>query len=177
MCYSFDRIFDRMSKIVHWIDTPFISGIVMCHMCHTVNNRITHVDVRRCHIDLCTQDFFAVRIFTVFHCLKQFQVFFNAAVTVWAFFTRLCQCSPILTDLLCCQIADICLAFSDQFHSSLIHLVKVIGCKEQPVLPVSAQPLDICFDGLYKLCSFFCRVRIIKTHIEPAVIFLCQSVV
>ena len=42
---ALDGILDGMCKIVHRIDTPFISGIVMCHMRHTVNDRISHVHI------------------------------------------------------------------------------------------------------------------------------------
>ena len=42
-----NRILDRMSEIVHWIDAPCIAGVVMMHMGDTVDNRISHVDVRR----------------------------------------------------------------------------------------------------------------------------------
>ena len=38
-------------ETVHRIDTPFISGIVMCHVRHTINNRISHVHIWACHID------------------------------------------------------------------------------------------------------------------------------
>ena len=57
---ALDGILDRMRKIVHRIDAPFIAGIVMCHMSHTVDDRVSHVDIRGCHIDLGTQHLLAV---------------------------------------------------------------------------------------------------------------------
>ena len=53
---SFDRILDRMCEIVHRIDAPGISGSVVCHMSHTVDNRITHVHIRRCHVNTGTKN-------------------------------------------------------------------------------------------------------------------------
>ena len=41
-----DGILDRMCEIIHRVDAPFISGIVMCHVRYTVENRITHVNIR-----------------------------------------------------------------------------------------------------------------------------------
>ena len=67
---SLDRIFDRMCEIIHRIDTPFISGVVVCHAGHTVDHRIAHIDVRRVHIDLRTEYFFSVLIFALAHLLE-----------------------------------------------------------------------------------------------------------
>ena len=177
MCHAFDCIFDRMCKIIHRIDAPFISGIMVCHMCHTVNDRITHIDIRRCHINLCTQYLFSVCIFAILHCFKQLQIFFDATVTVRAFFSRFCQCPSVLANLLRCQVTDIGFAFFDQLHCCFIHLVKVIRCEKQSVFPVSTQPFDIRLDGLYKLNSLLGRVGVIKTHVKLAVIFLCKSII
>ena len=65
----------------------------------------------------------------------------------------------------------------DQLDCCFIHLVKIIGCEKQSVLPVCTKPFDICLDGFYKLTLFFGRVCIIKTHVELAVIFLCKTIV
>ena len=94
-------IFDRMSKVIHRIDTPLITCIVMVHMSHTVNDRISHVDIRRSHIDLCTQNFLAILIFAFLHLLKKTQVLFDGTVSVWAFLTWSIEIPSVLSDLLC----------------------------------------------------------------------------
>ena len=173
---ALDRILDRMCEIVHRIDAPFISGVMVSHMSHTVDDRISHIDIRGCHIDFCAKHTAAVLKFSVFHLLEQFQVFLNAAVSVRAVFSRLCQRSPVFTDLFRTQVADICLSFFDQLYRRLIHLVKVVGREIQMILPVGAQPLDIFFDRLNKFRFFFGRVCIIKTKVKFTVIFFCHSV-
>ena len=166
-----------MSKVIHWINAPGVAGSVVGHMSNTVDDRITHVHVRRCHIDLGTKNFFSIGIFAFFHFLKKLKVFFYGTVTVRAFFSRFCQCPSVLANLLRCQVTDIGFAFFDQLHCCFIHLVKVIGCEKQSVFPVSTQPFDIRLDGLYKLNSLLGRVGVIKTHVKLAVIFLCKSII
>ena len=85
MCNPFNCIFNRMSKIIHRIDAPFVFCIVMCHMCDPVNHWIPHIDIRRCHINLCTQYLASIRILSVFHILKEFQILINTPVPVWTF--------------------------------------------------------------------------------------------
>ena len=166
-----------MSKIVHRINTPCISGVVMGHMCHSVNNRISHIHIRRSHIDLCTEYFLSICKFSVLHILKQLQVLLYAAVTVGTVLTRLSQGSTILSDLLCRKVAHISLSLLNELHSGLIHLLEIIRSKEQSVIPFCPQPFYIGFDGFYKLRLLLSRVRIIKTQIELSAIFFCQSVI
>ena len=147
---SFDCILDRMCKIIHRIDAPLVTRIMVCHMCHTIQDRITHIDIRGCHIDMGTQYLCAILVHAVFHIFKQLQIFFNASVTVWIFLTRLCQCSSVGADLICAQIGYICFALFDQFYRAFIHLIKIIGCKEETIFPVSPKPFDISLDGLYE---------------------------
>ena len=177
MGHTFDRILDRMGKVIHRIDAPFVSCVVMCHAGYTVDNRVTHVHIRRCHIDLCTENFFSVSVFALTHLLKKLQVLFYSTVSVWALFTWFCKSSSVLTDLVCSQVADKCLAFFDQLHSGLIHLVKIIRSKEKSVLPVCAKPFYISLDGFYKFGFLLCRVCIIETKVKFSVVFLCKPIV
>ena len=177
MCDSLDCIFDRMSEVIHRIDAPFIACSVVCHMSNTINNRVSHIHVRRCHINLSAEYFLSVCIFTLFHLLEKLKILFNSSVSVWALFTWLCKCSAVFTDLICCQVAYVCFSFLDQLYSSFIHLVKIIRCKEKSVFPVSTQPFDISFNRFYKFAFLFCRVCIIKTHVEFAVILLSKAIV
>ena len=146
-------------------------------MSNTVDDRITHVHVRRCHIDLGTKNFFSIGIFAFFHFFKKLEIFFNRTVTVRALFSRICQSSTVLADLIGSQVTDISFSFFDQFDGCFIHLSKVIRSKEKSVLPVSTKPFDISFNRFYKFTFFFCRVCIIKTHIKLAVVFLGKSVI
>ena len=177
MSDSFDCILDRMCKVIHRVDAPLITGIMMCHTGYTVEDRISHIDIRWCHIYLRTENLLSVCILACTHIFKKLQVLFHTSVTVRAVFSRLCQSSSVLTDLIRCQVTDISFSFLDQFDCILIHLIKIIRCKVKVISPVSTQPFDVGFDGFYELCLFLCRVGIVKTHMECSVIFLCKSVV
>ena len=50
---SADRVGDvlygvalTVGEVIHRVDAPFITGIVVSHSCNSVDNRVTHVDVR-----------------------------------------------------------------------------------------------------------------------------------
>ena len=177
MCDSLNGIFDRMSEIVHWIDAPCVTGSVVCHMSNTIDNRVTHIHIRRCHIDLGTEHFLSICIFAFFHLFEKLQVLFYTSVSIWAFFTWLCKSSAVFANLICSQVTYIGFAFLDQLYSCFIHLSEIIRCKKQSVFPVCTQPFNICLDGFYKLTLFFGRVCVVKTHVEFAVIFLCKTIV
>ena len=174
---TFNGIFNRMSEVIHWVNTPLISCVVVGHMCHAVNNRVSHINVRRCHINFSAKYLTSVFKLSVFHFFKQFQVFFHTSVSVWAFFSRLCQSSSIFSDFLCCQVADKGFSFLNQLYCCFIHLLKIIGRKIEAVLPVCAKPFNICFNRFHKLYLFFCRIGIVKTHVKLSMIFLCQPII
>ena len=79
-----------MGKVIHRIDAPCIAGAMVMGFCNTVDNRVTHIDIRRCHVDFCTQHFGPVGKFAVFHSFKQRQVFFHRTVAVRTVFARFC---------------------------------------------------------------------------------------
>ena len=174
---ALDGILDGMCKIVHRIDTPFISGIVMCHVRHTINNRISHVHIWACHIDSGAQNLFAVGIFARFHLFKQNEVFFYASLCTGIHLTRLGQRTAVFTDLIRGKIRNVSFAFLNQLYSALIHLVEIVGCKEQSVLPVCAQPFYVRLDRFYKFDLFLRRVGIVKTEIEFTAVLLCKSII
>ena len=177
MSYPFNGIFNRMREIIHRINTPCITGIVMGHMSDTVNNRISHINIGRCHIYFCTEYLLTIFIFSGFHFLKQLQIFLCASVSVRTLLTGFCQRSSVFPDFLRCQIADICFPFLYQLYCSLIHLLKITRRKKQTVSPVCPQPFHICFNGLHKFKLLFGRICIIKTQIKFSVIFLSQSII
>ena len=79
---SLDRVLDRMREVIHRIDAPFVSGIVMRRVRDAVNDRVSEVDVRRRHVNLGTKYLFAVRVFAGPHFLKQREIFLHAAISV-----------------------------------------------------------------------------------------------
>ena len=122
----FNSVRNRMSKIIHRINAPFVTCTVMSSMKNTVDDRVTHVDIRACHINFGTQDLFAVGIFPGLHFFKQAQVFFDTAVAVRTFFSRRIEGTTVCFNLFACQIIDIGLAQFDQFDRIFINLIKII---------------------------------------------------
>ena len=172
-----DRILDGMRKIIHGVDAPLIACIVVSHMRHSIDYRISHIDIRGSHIDAGTQYLLAVRKFSLFHLFEQLEVLLHAAVAGRIILAGLFKGSAVLFDLLCRQIGHISFALLDQLHGSLIHLPEIVGGKEKPVLPVCTEPCHVFLDGLYKLFILFGRICVIETQIKLSVIFLRQSAV
>ncbi len=168
------RILDGMCKIVHRVDAPFITGIMVGHMRYTVDDRIAHIDIRGCHVNPGAEHFLSILVFSFLHLLKQTQILFHGSVTIGAVFSGLFQRTSVFTDLVCAQVTDKSLSFFDQLDGTLIHHVKVIGSKIQMFFIVGAQPFHVSFDGLYKFCILLRRIRIVKPQVEGSVIFLCQ---
>ena len=170
-------VLDRMSKIIHGINAPFVSGPVVGHARHAVDHRVPHVDIRRSHVDLRPEYLFPVLICALAHLLKQPQVLIYRTLPVRAVFSGLGQGPPVCPDLLRRQVADICPAFLDQPDGAFIHLVKIIRREIQAVFPVRSQPSDVLHDGIHKLYLFLGGVCVVKPHIERAVVLPGQPVI
>ena len=175
--YALDRVFDRMREIVHGINAPLVSGILMRHMGDTVDDRITHIHIGRSHVDLRAQNLCAVLVQAVLHILEEFQVFLHGTVPVRTVLAGFRQSPAVLPDLLGSQVADKSLAFADQLYGSFIHLIKIIGGEEKAVLIIRAEPFDVILDRFDKFTLFLGRVRVIETQVELAVVFLRQAVI
>ena len=67
---SFDRIFKAVSPVIRRIDAPLIARAVMCCVEYAIHNRVSHVQVRRCHIYFCSQCAAAVLEFACPHSLE-----------------------------------------------------------------------------------------------------------
>ena len=97
---SFQRIADAVGKVVHRVDAPLASGLMVIGKLNTVQYRIAHHDKRRSHIDFRAQAGFTLGKSTATHFFKQRQVLFHAAIAIRAIFTRLFQGAAVLTDLI-----------------------------------------------------------------------------
>ena len=51
----FDGIFKAVSPVVSRIDAPFVRSAVVSSVQNSVHNRISHIQVGRCHIYFCPQ--------------------------------------------------------------------------------------------------------------------------
>ena len=80
---------------------------------NTINNRITHYDIRMRHIDFCTQYLFPIFILASLHFFEECQVFFYTTITVWTIDTRSREIAAILFNFICSLIIYISLAKGD----------------------------------------------------------------
>ena len=87
--HTLDGVLDRMGKIVHRINAPLISGVVMVHVGNAVNDRVAHVHVAAGHVDLGAEHFLAILELSVFHPLKQIKILFHGTVPVRTLLARL----------------------------------------------------------------------------------------
>ena len=91
MSYAFKRVLNGMREVIKRIDAPFVSLSVVMTVQYSVNDGVSHVQIRRGHINFGSQASFPVRKFAVFHPLEQIEIFLDASVPVRAFFSRFGQ--------------------------------------------------------------------------------------
>src|SRR5436190_22272294 len=81
MCNILDTVTLPVSEIIHWIDTPFVTGLVMTCMLDTVKQGVPHEHIGVSHVDLCPQRMGTIRKITFLHSFKQTKILFHVAVT------------------------------------------------------------------------------------------------
>ena len=92
----------------------------------TVDNRVSHVYVRRRHVDLRAEHFLSVRVLAVAHFLKELHVLFDAPVSVWRLLARFGKGSSCSSYFISAVIADEGESFLDQRNRALVHLIEVV---------------------------------------------------
>src|SRR3989442_14668531 len=115
-----------MRIVVHRIDAPGVAGPMMRLMPDAIENRIAHIDVRRGHVDLRTQDMSAVRKLPFPHAAKQIEILLDAAIAMWRFLPRFRQRAAVSADLFGRKAVDICLPGLNQMFRPLVELLEVI---------------------------------------------------
>ena len=139
---------------------------------NAVNNRVTHNNIRRCHINLGTKHLLTIAELTGLHFLEKLQIFLNTAVTIRTFLAWLSEGSTIGTDFLSGKVINVSQALLNQLHSIIVKLAEIIRSKKHSVIPAEAQPFNILLNGIYIFHILFYRIGVIKTQItNTAVIF------
>ncbi len=85
---AFQRIADAVGEVVHRVDAPLVTGLVVFSELNAVQHRIAHHDERRRHIDFGTQTRFTFFEATGTHFFKQRRVLFHATIAERAVFTE-----------------------------------------------------------------------------------------
>ena len=143
---------------------------------HAVDDGVSHVDVRRRHVDLGAQADFAVRVLAVSHVVEDLQGFFPGTVSVRAVGARLGQRASGRLDLVRGLGADISVAVADELFGAFVHLIEIVGSKQE-VVPLEAKPLHVLFDIAYEFLIFGDGVRVVVTQIErTAILERCTGI-
>ena len=126
--HPFDGVLEGMLEIVHGVDAPLISGLVVMVAQDAVQGGVPHEHVGGGHIDLGPQDPAAVGELPVPHPLEQVQVFLHRPVTIGAVHPGLGQGAPVLPHLLRGLVVHIGHALFDELAGDIVQpLEKVAG--------------------------------------------------
>ena len=101
--------------------------------------------------------------------MEDLQGFFPGAVPVGAVGARLGESASARLDLVRRLSADVGVSVADQLFGALVHLIEIVGSKEE-VIPLEAQPLHVLFDVAYEFLIFGDGVRVVVTQIEDAAV-------
>ena len=145
----------------------------MRYVNYSVDSGVAHIDVRRCHINLCSQSLRTVGEFAVLHALEELEVFLNASIAVRAVLSGLGKGASVFTHLVCVKVADVSLAVLYKLDCILIALVKIIGAVENATGRLTAKPGEVLENALNVLVILFGRVGIVVTKVEKTAVFFC----
>ena len=171
---AFHGIRLAVGEIVHRIDTPLIAGTMMLGVQDAIHDGIAQVQVRRPHVDLGAQRSCSIRKLTRLHASEQIQILFHGSVAIRALLPRLGQRAALLANLIWRQIVYVRFSSLDQLNCPFIKLSEIIGCIEQPVAPIAAQPACVFDNGIDVLGLFFGWVRVVEPQVALAAELLRQ---
>ncbi len=142
----------------------------------SVDDRVSHVDVRACHVDLRSQAYFTVCELTGSHLLEELKVLLYRSVPVRALLAGLLECASVFSDLIRSKLTYECFALLDKLDSRLVHRVEVVGSPEL-LIPLESEPVDVSLDRLDELDIFLGRIGIVISQVaSSAVLQRCTEV-
>ncbi len=143
----------------------------MAHVRDAVDDRVSHVHVRRGHIDLRAEHLFPVGELAFRHAVEEVEVLLDGTLPVRAVLSGFGQRAAVFTDLVGRQVVDEGQTLFDEKDGLLVHVVEVVGGVVQ-VRVVVPEPLDVLGDGVRILGVFLAGVRVVHPQVADAVIFL-----
>ena len=170
------RILQRMCVVVHRVDGPGVAGAMVVRLADPVQDRVTHVDVGRGHVDPRTQHHRTIGVLSRTHFPEQAQVLFHRAVTERRVAARLGQRAPVLADLVAGLAVHVGVAGLDQLQRDLVEGLEVVAGVVEVALaigkgPVEAQPAHRIDDRVDVLLVFLLGVGVVEAQVAaPAVI-------
>ena len=169
-----DGVALAVGKVIHRVDAPFVACTVMVCMDDTVQKRIAEKHIRVRHINLGTEDLFAISIFAFLHFSEQLEVFLNTAVAPRALRSRNLDCTTACTDFFLALVIYIGKSLLYQFLCPKIELVKIVGCISF-ILPFEAKPADVFLNGIHIFSILLDRIGVVKAEIGLSAVFFCKA--
>ena len=113
---ALDIIAQAVRKVIHGIDAPFVSRVMMFGVPNAIKQRIAQPDVGRSHIDLCPERARAVREFAILHATEQVEVLRNRTIAPRAVPAGTVRSAAVFVRVFGREIADVSEAVFDQPH-------------------------------------------------------------
>ena len=118
-----------MGEIIHRINAPFITSVMMLLMTDTINDRVAHMQIRRGHVNLGAQRFFPLGKFTGLHPFKEFEVLLRGTTATGAFLARLLRHPAIVLPFFRLKLTNISLAVLNELHRITVQLIEIFRGK------------------------------------------------
>ena len=160
-----------MGKVIHRIDAPLVSRLMMGDVRYSVDDGVAHIDIRARHVYLGAKHLFAVCKLALGHAAEQVEIFLDRTVAVWAVFAGLGQGAAVFAYFVGRQVADIRLALLDELYRALIEEVKIARGIIY-LVPLVAEPLDILFNGVDVFDILLGGVGVVETEVANAAVLL-----
>ena len=122
----FDVITERVRPVVHRVDAPIVPGTMMRRVPNPVEHWVTQPNVRRVHIDLCSQCVRAIRKLPRFHSRKQIEIFIDRTFAKAAGPSETAICVRFLGS----HVVNVRLPFADKIQCILVKPIEIIRCIE-----------------------------------------------
>ena len=148
VCDSLKRVLDGVRIVIERIETPLVALSMVINVNDSVDRRVSQIDVRRCHIDLCAKGLRTIFKLAISHSLKEIKVFFNTTISVRAVLSGLGKRATISSHFVCVKIANVSLTFLDELYGKLIALLKVVRAIEYTAGRLASKPLEILVNAL-----------------------------
>ena len=174
--HPFERVLQRVSKIVHRVTAPFVAVPEMAGVADPVDDRVAHIDVGRGHVDLRAQHHCAVLEFTPAHPAEEIEVLFHGAAPAGGFLPGGGKVAAIVVvPLLRGEVADVGFAAADQLLRALIHFLEVIARIVEVFAEVEAEPAYVVDDRLLVFGVLLGRIGVVEAEVTEAAVLLSDT--
>ena len=168
-------IFLTVSKIIRRVYIPVATGAVMSELFHPVEYWISQIDVRRLHINFCSQRHSTLIDTALLHLFEQVQTLLDRAIAMGAVFTPLDQGAAVIAHLLRVQFTHIGKILLHQEGRPGVQLRKITRRIANVAMPLKPKPANIVDNRLDKLFALALWVGIVKTQMAMTSVFLRQA--